>query len=129
MSTIFTGSLEMKAGDWLILFVCLLLIPLAWLLTMHKSDATTAIEITAGNHSPVVYSIKTNQQISVNGEIGQSVIEIRQGKVRFTDSPCSSKACILSGWHQNSGDHIACLPNKVGISLLSQNDRFDGINF
>ena len=129
MNNIFAGSLKMKVGDWLIILFCLLLIPLAWTYTISQPGATTAIEITAENNSPAIYSVRTNQQINVTGEIGQSVIEIRDGKVRFTDSPCSSKACILSGWHQHSGDHIACLPNKIGVSLLSQNDRFDGINF
>lgn len=129
MSRTIAGSLEMKIGDWLIILCCLLLIPFAWLLTMHKPGVTAAIEITADNKTPVIYSIKENQQINITGELGQSVIEIRDGKVRFSDSPCGRKVCILSGWHQHSGDHIVCLPNKVGISLLSQNNRFDGINF
>ena len=129
MNRIFTGKLEMKIGDWLIILCCLLLIPLTWVQTMHQPSATTAIEITADNKTPVIYSIKDNQQINITGELGQSVIEIRDGKVRFSDSPCGRKVCILSGWHQHSGDHIVCLPNKVGISLLSQNNRFDGINF
>ncbi|HDZ78591.1 MAG TPA: hypothetical protein ENH39_04705, partial [Gammaproteobacteria bacterium] len=37
--------------------------------------------------------------------------------------------CVLSGWHQQSGDNIVCLPNKVGVSLISNRERFDGINF
>ena len=129
MNGIFADSLEMKIGDWLIMLCCLLLIPLTWVLTTHQPGATTAIEITAGNKAPVTYSVKEDNQINVTGKLGQSIIEIRDGRVRFSDSPCSSKVCILSGWHQHSGDHIVCLPNKVGISLLSQNDRFDGINF
>jgi len=129
MNRNFTGSLEIKIGDWLIILCCLLLIPLAWVMTTHQPGATTAIEITADDKTPVIYSVTNNHSINVTGELGQSVIEIRDGKVRFSDSPCNSKVCILSGWHQHSGDHIVCLPNKVGITLLSQNDRFDGINF
>jgi hypothetical protein len=129
MNSIFAGSLELKAGDWLILLCCLMLIPLAWSLTRHQPGTTTAIEITAGNYPPIIYSIKDNQQINITGKLGSSSIEIRDGKVRFADSPCNSKLCILSGWHHFSGDHILCLPNEVGITLLSQNDRFDGINF
>jgi hypothetical protein len=122
-------NIEMKTGDWLILILCLLLIPLSWTLTRHQPGETNAIEITVGNESPATFSIKENHQVNVAGELGDSVIEIRDGKVRFASSPCSGKVCILSGWHQHSGDHIVCLPNKVGVSLLSQQDRFDGINF
>ncbi len=119
----------MKAGDWLILLFSLMLIPLSWSMTKHQTGTSTAIEISIADKLPSTYPIKENQQIKVAGEIGDSIIEIHDGKVRFTHSPCNGKICILSGWHQQSGDHIACLPNKVSVSLLSQEDRFDGINF
>lgn len=121
--------IEMKPGDWLVLIFSLLLIPLSWSLIDHPSAETTAIEITVADASPATYSIKQNTQINVAGELGHSVIEIRDRKVRFSNSPCSGKVCILSGWHQHSGDHIVCLPNRVSISLLAEQDRFDGINF
>ncbi len=120
---------KMKAGDWLILLFSLMLIPLSWSMTKHQTGTSTAIEISIADKLPSTYPIKENQQIKVAGEIGDSIIEIHDGKVRFTHSPCNGKICILSGWHQQSGDHIACLPNKVSVSLLSQEDRFDGINF
>lgn len=129
MNRIFSGSAELKVGDWLILLSCLLLIPLTWSLTMHQPGTTTAIEITASENATAIYSIKDNHQINVTGKLGSSSIEIRDGRVRFADSPCNNKLCVLSGWHQYSGDHIICLPNEIGITLLSQNDRFDGINF
>ncbi len=121
--------IEMKPGDWLILAFSLLLIPLSWSLIDHQSAETSAIEITVADSPPSIYSIKKNAQINVAGKLGRSVIEVRDGKVRFTSSPCSGKVCILSGWHQHSGDHIVCLPNRVSISLLAEQDRFDGINF
>ena len=129
MSRIFRGALVMNNGDWLILLFCLSLIPLSWAMTKRQPGATTAIEITVSDKPAVIYSIKANQQIKVTGQLGDSVIEILEGRVRFSESPCSGKVCILSGWHQDSGDHVVCLPNKVGISLISQQDRFDGINF
>ena len=119
----------MKPGDWLILFLGLLLVPLSWSLTQSDSGEMSAIEITVADQPPVVYSIKNQQQITVAGSQGDSVIEIRDGKVRMVSSPCNGKICVLSGWHQHSGDNIVCLPNKVGVSLISNQERFDGINF
>jgi hypothetical protein len=119
----------MKIGDWLILLFSLFLIPLSWSMTKQQPGKTTAVKITVADASPATYSILENHQIKVAGELGDSIIKIHDGKVRFIQSPCSGKICILSGWHQQSGDHIACLPNKVSVSLLSQEDRFDGINF
>ena len=121
--------IKMKPGDWLILFLSLLLVPLSWSMVQRGSGMTTAVEITIGNQPAVVYPIKGQRQITVAGDIGDSVVEIRDGRVRMISSPCNGKICILSGWHQHSGDNIVCLPNKVGVSLISNQDRFDGINF
>jgi hypothetical protein len=121
--------IKMKIGDWLILVLSLMLIPLSWSMTKHQSGTSSAIEINVSDQQPLTYSIKKDQAIQVAGKLGNSIIEIHNGKVRFSHSPCNSKVCILSGWHQHSGDHIVCLPNKVSVSLLSQEDRFDGINF
>ena len=121
--------IKMKIGDWVILLFSLFLIPLSWSMTEHQAGESKAIEISIADKHPSAYSIKGNRQIKVTGELGDSIIEIHDGKVRFTHSPCNGKVCILSGWHQQSGDHIVCLPNKVSVSLLSQEDRFDGINF
>ncbi len=123
------AMIKMKVGDWLILFLSLLLVPLSWSMTQSDSGAVAAIEVTVGNQPPVVYSIKSRQQITVTGELGNSVIEIRDGKVRIISSPGKRQLCVLSGWHQQSGDNIVCLPNKVGVSLISNRERFDGINF
>ncbi len=119
----------MKAGDWLILLLSLLLVPLSWSMTQRDPGSTTAIEITVGDQPPIIYPIKNRQRIAVTGELGDSVMEIRDGRVRMLSSPCQGKICILSGWHQHSGDNIICLPNKVGVSLISNQERFDGINF
>jgi hypothetical protein len=121
--------IKMKVGDWLILLFSLVLIPLSWSMTKHQQDSSSAIEISVSDKQTTTYSIKKDQKIKIAGDIGESIIEIDDGKVRFSSSPCSAKICILSGWHQHSGDHIVCLPNKLSVSLLSQEDRFDGINF
>lgn len=119
----------MKPGDWLILFLSLLLVPLSWSMIQSDSGVVAAIEVTVGDQPPVVYSIKDPQQITVAGDIGNSIIEIRDGRVRMISSPGKRQLCVLSGWHQQSGDNIVCLPNKVGVSLISNRERFDGINF
>ena len=119
----------MKIGDWLILLFSMLLIPLSWSMTIQQPGISSAVEIRVADKPPATYSIMENQKIHVAGELGDSIIVINNGKVRFTHSPCRGKVCILSGWHQHSGDHLVCLPNRVSISLLSQQDRFDGINF
>ena len=59
------------------------------------------------------YSASQNGTYTVDGELGPTTFEIKDGRVRIIDSPCPSKTCISQGWH----NPLVCLPNKVMISV------------
>ena len=63
------------------------------------------------------YSVSQNGTYSVPGELGPTTFEIKDGRVRITDSPCPNKTCISQGWH----NPLVCLPNKVMISVEGEN--------
>ncbi len=71
---------------------------------------------------------KTHQ---VQGELGMSLLEVKNGKIRFTNSPCKNKICIQSGWHQHGGAVTACLPNRISVKLSSRDTtaNYDAIIF
>ena len=66
---------------------------------------------------PQQVSLQHPQQISVIGRVGESIIEIANGRIRFIASPCHNKHCIHIGWLGTTGDFAACLPNQVSIEL------------
>lgn len=59
------------------------------------------------------YSVSQNGTYTVAGELGPTTFEIKDGRVRITDSPCPNKTCISQGWH----NPLVCLPNKVMITV------------
>lgn len=65
----------------------------------------------------------------IAGPIGDNVLEVRDGKIRFVESPCSGKQCIHSGWLSEAGDFAACLPNRVSLVVAGKEQRYDTINF
>jgi hypothetical protein len=73
-----------------------------------------------------VYSLPLdkNRIISVKGPEGNTTIEIKDRKVRITDSPCGNKLCIKQGWI-NSGS-IICLPNRVVVTVGNKDMQKDG---
>ena len=121
--------IRFKRGDLLILTVCLLLIPASVLWLRVAPSVATAIEISVAGKPAGVYPLQPDRRISINGANGNSVIEIRDHAVRFASSACPTKHCVLGGWHTQSGDTAICLPNRVGITLISNDDYYDGINF
>ena len=62
------------------------------------------------------YSVSQNGTYTVAGELGPTTFEIKDGRVRITDSPCPNKTCISQGWH----NPLVCLPNKVIITVESE---------
>ncbi len=65
----------------------------------------------------------------VRGALGESVLEVRDGAVRFVDSPCRSKICVRSGWARGAGELVACLPNGIVVTLTGPGGEYDAINF
>jgi hypothetical protein len=53
----------------------------------------------------------------VPGPLGDTVVVIENGSVRVVSSPCPEKICIKTGRISKPGQWIACLPNKVFISI------------
>lgn len=85
--------------------------------------------ISVAGKVPQKVDLSRNQLIRIQGPLGQSVLEIRQGAIRFRESPCPQKYCIHSGWSKHQGDLLACLPNRVRVTIEGLNSTYDTINF
>lgn len=70
-----------------------------------------------------------DHDLDVPGPLGTSHIQVRNGQVRFTDSPCPNKLCVHTGWLKQGGEVAVCLPNRVSVQILASDPRFDAINF
>lgn len=101
------------------------LYPLTWG-SHHHGD--TALILAPGQPERIVDLAET-QRIVVTGPLGENVFEVRDGKIRFAQSPCSGKQCIHSGWLAESGDFAACLPNRVSLVVTGKEQLYDTINF
>jgi hypothetical protein len=64
-----------------------------------------------------VYQLNSNREIAIPGSIGASTLLLEDGKVRFSDSPCENKLCIMHAPLSNNGDWNACLPNRVMVHI------------
>jgi hypothetical protein len=64
-----------------------------------------------------VFPQDAREVITVLGPLGNTVVEIREGKARVLSSPCDNQTCVVAGAIQSHGQWIACLPNKVLVSI------------
>lgn len=64
-----------------------------------------------------LFSQDKQEMISVPGPLGATVVEVREGKARVLASPCGNQTCVAAGAIGSHGQWIACLPNKVLVSI------------
>lgn len=119
----------MTRADWILLSAVAVLLPLTYLAVWDESAPGTQLTIRSGADAPWTVPLTEDRQLRIGGRLGDSVIEIHDGKAHFAASPCTSKVCVHSGWLRESGEFAACLPNGVSIAVAGGQRRFDAINF
>lgn len=115
---------QFKLGD-----IALLVISLAIIISSFNSygDFTgkPEVRVRAGNQE-WVYDLSVDTFATFYGPVGETTIEIQDGKVHVHDSDCRNKVCIAAGWVSQPGDWIICLPNDVFILVEGTMATQDG---
>lgn len=64
------------------------------------------------------YSLYENQEI----DLGTNIVVIEDGYVYMKEANCPDKICIKQGKINKKGQTITCLPNKITVSIDSNDD-------
>ncbi len=104
-----------------ILIACLLALNIALFVRIGFSNkAGTWVIIEVDNQEVERLPLSRNRRVHVTGPIGETEVEIKDGKARVVKSPCSKKLCIKSGFIQYADRFAACLPNRVVVRVLAK---------
>ncbi len=120
----------MTLGDVLAIMLvsALLLIATLYLWTGDQGIADKVV-VASGGKIIAELDIHQDTVLDVDGFLGVSRVEVKGGQVRFVDSPCSNRQCILRGWVRESGDTVVCLPNRVSVTITGLDTYYDAVNF
>ena len=69
------------------------------------------------NKKDYIYPLNKNREVEIAGILGNSVIEIQDGRAFFKESPCTNKTCVHMGVVSAENDWAACLPNDIFIRV------------
>jgi hypothetical protein len=67
-----------------------------------------------------------DRDLRVSGPLGETLIRIEEGAVRVISSPCANKTCIRMGAASHVHDLIACVPNRVVIKIVGEEEQGSG---
>ena len=115
-----SGLRLIKPADIIIPIISLFLI------FSHHSEKGTTIHVYSNGKEVFVMPLSMDTIIEVQGKIGKSIIQIKQGKVRMLHSPCPLKLCEKQGFISTRGNEIICVPNRIVIRIEGRR-YIDGI--
>lgn len=61
--------------------------------------------------------------IDIETKYGYNKIEFGDEKVRVIDADCPDKLDVKQGWISNPGEVIVCLPNRLVVEIISDNQQ------
>ena len=47
---------------------------------------------------------------------------IKNGEIAFISSDCPDKVCVKTGWIGHNGEMAVCLPNRLSIKIIAEDD-------
>ncbi|MBN1782075.1 NusG domain II-containing protein [bacterium] len=116
-----------RSGDFVIVGTISLMTLIIWAWGMHVGRGHTA-HVFSDGREVVVIRLDQDRQIHVPGPLGESVLEVSNGTVRFLSSPCPHQICVRMGAISRSSGSIVCVPNRILVRIPgNSSDKLDGI--
>jgi hypothetical protein len=118
-----------RPGDAVVVTLAALLVGASWAAFWGGDGPAEYAVVSAPGQSSERLPLGTDAVLEVRGRLGTSRLELRDGRARFTDSPCVGRLCVHAGWLSRSGQVAACLPNGVVLEITGGEREFDAISF
>ncbi|MBR1911019.1 MAG: NusG domain II-containing protein, partial [Treponema sp.] len=103
--------IKIKPMDMIILLIFAAITVLSFMTAKRKGASKPMLIITA-EKTNYIYPLDKNGTYTIEGFIGQSIIQVKDGHAFFVDSPCPNKNCVHAGSISSNGQWNACLPNN-----------------
>lgn len=98
---------------------------------INQGDAPLTAQISVNGNIVTEINLNhpgSNQVIKISGPLGTSVAEIKSGAIRMKFSPCPDRYCMETGWIDQPGQVIACVPNQIIIKIVADKNSVDTIS-
>ena len=105
-----------KPYDYVVFAVAASIIVAFTVFAVERGGPATTVEVRS-DEGDFVYALDQDRVLSFSGPLGETVVHIQDGTVRFVSSPCRDKICIAAGALTEGGQWAACLPNRVFVTI------------
>lgn len=84
---------------------------------LYARRGTETRILIAGEGEQWIFPQNAEELVTVPGPLGDTVVKLEDGKAWVLSSPCINQTCVAAGAIRVHGQWIACLPNKVLVSI------------
>ena len=91
----------------------------------YRTGAVDEVSILVDGEEVMRMPLTEDKQFSVEGPLGKTYMEIKDGRVRVVDSPCRRKTCVHTGWINRSYQTIT--PASMKVVKVSCFSDFKGV--
>lgn len=112
----------LRPGDWLVLAAAATGVAGLW---GHAGGGDNVL-IRQEGRIFLETSPRLDREIAVPGPLGETLVEIRGGKVRVKSDPGPHQHCVKQGWLM-PGQTAVCLPNRVSVERGAS--VYDSLNY
>lgn len=118
----------MKKKDILLFSALFLIIFLVYIFSRLQSPYGETVIIQANGKELFRIPLSEDRVIKIPGPLGESIVEIKDRKVRMLYSPCPDKLCEKEGYISKPGQMIVCVPNRILIKIEAR-APFDALTY
>jgi len=117
---------------WTCVFLLLIIISLL-VLFIHKQPGETAKTAQIIQDGQVIQTIdlqnvKEPYELEITAKNGgHNTIRAENGKIGIIHASCPDKICVKQGFITNGTLPIVCLPNKLSVVIVNDNDELDAV--
>ena len=108
----------MKTKHWILIFVILAAICVAASLPLLFGEEASYAEIHSHGKLIKTVSLSIDQEFTVDGH---NTVTVKDGKIAVTWADCPDGYCVSRGFRSSGGD-IVCLPNRLVISFVGEQE-------
>ena len=112
----------MKKGDVALIVIAVVCLVL-WLIPKPEGESVT---IMVDGEVYKTIPLDTDTEIVVESEFGKNTVVVKNGKVFVADADCPDKLCEDSKISK-SGESIVCLPNRLSVTIETEEKEADVI--
>lgn len=106
----------LRAGDYLVIAAGLVAVA-ALADRFWRGGPAAKAQIRANGDIVIEVDLAISKEFRIAGPLGETVVEIDQGRARVKSDPGPRQYCVQQGWLSRAGDVAICAPNRVSLSV------------